>query len=148
MLRVASLCLVLALCVTACGSSKGDRTASGAGIGAAGGAVVGAVTGLSIVEGAVIGAAVGGATGYLTDEETINLGKPAWEDDSTPTGAQSGIVSRVQSGLAQLGYKPGPVDGVMGPQTADAIRQYQRDHGLLSDGQATVQLAEHIEQRL
>ncbi len=148
MLRVASLCLILALGVAACGSSKGDRAASGAGIGAAGGAVVGAVTGLTVVEGAVIGAAVGGATGLLTDEDTINLGKPVWRDDDSSAGAQSGIVTRVQSGLAKLGYDPGPVDGVMGPQTAEAIRQYQRDHGLLSDGQASVQLAEHIEQRL
>jgi peptidoglycan hydrolase-like protein with peptidoglycan-binding domain len=145
MLRVASLCLALAL--SACGSSEGDRAASGAGIGAAGGAVVGAVTGLSIVEGALIGAAVGGATGYLTDEETINLGDPVWEDDDS-AGTQTGTVTRVQGGLAQLGYNPGPVDGVMGPQTAEAIRDYQRDHGLLIDGRPTAQLADHIEQRI
>jgi osmotically inducible lipoprotein OsmB len=147
MLRVASLCVVLAVALSACGSSAGDRAASGAGIGAAGGAVIGAVTGLSIVEGAVIGAAVGGATGFLTDEETINLGDPLWEDDDS-AGAQSGTVTRVQGGLAQLGYNPGPVDGVMGRQTSEAIREYQRDHGLLIDGRATVQLAEHIERRI
>lgn len=147
MLRVASLCVALAVVLSACGSSEGDRAASGAGIGAAGGAVVGAVTGLSIVEGALIGAAVGGATGYLTDEETIDLGDPVWEDDDS-AGGQSGTVTRVQGGLAQLGYSPGPVDGVMGPQTAEAIRDYQRDHGLLIDGRPTAQLAEHIEQRI
>ena len=147
MLRITSLCVALAVVLSACGSSEGDRAASGAGIGAAGGAVIGAVTGLSIVEGALIGAAVGGATGYLTDEETINLGDPVWEDDGSD-GAQSGTVTRVQGGLAQLGYKPGPVDGVVGPQTSEAIREYQRDHGLLIDGQATAQLAEHIEQRI
>lgn len=147
MLRIASLCLILGMSLSACGSSEGDRTASGAGIGAAGGAVIGAVTGLSILEGAVIGAAVGGATGYFTDEDTVNLGKPVWQDDDGSDGAQSGVVTRVQSGLARLGYDPGPVDGVMGPQTAEAIRRYQRDHGLLTDGQATVPLAEHIEQQ-
>ncbi|MDX1576221.1 MAG: peptidoglycan-binding domain-containing protein [Kiloniellales bacterium] len=147
MLRVASLYVALAVILAACGSSEGDRAASGAGIGAAGGAVVGAVTGLSIVEGALIGAAVGGATGYLTDEDTINLGDPIWEDDDS-AGGQSGTVTRVQGGLAQLGYNPGPVDGVMGPQTAEAIREYQRDHGLLIDGRATPQLADHIEQRI
>ena len=141
MIRVASLCVVLAVVLSACGSSKGDRTASGAGIGAAGGAVVGAVTGLTVVEGALIGAAVGGATGFLTDEEDVNLGKPVWQGGD-------GTVSRVQGGLAQLGYRPGPVDGVMGPQTSDAIRAYQRDHGLLVDGRASVQLADHIEQKL
>jgi len=148
MLRVASLCLATALVLSACGSSEGDRTASGAGIGAAGGAVVGAVTGLSILEGAVIGAAVGGATGYFTDEETVNLGDPIWEDDEDSAGGQSAVVTRVQGGLAQLGYNPGPVDGKPGPQTSDAIREYQRDHGLLVDGRATAQLAEHIEERI
>lgn len=96
----------------------------------------------------MIGAAVGGATGLLTDEDTINLGKPVWRDEDSSAGAQSGIVTRVQSGLTRLGYEPGPADGVMGPQTVEAIRQYQRDHGLLTDGRATVQLAEHIEQQL
>jgi len=148
MLRVASLCVALAVVLSACGSSEGDRTASGAGIGAAGGAVVGAVTGLSIVEGALIGAAVGGATGYFTDEDTINLGDPAWEDDDESGDGQSAVVTRVQGGLAQLGYSPGPVDGKPGPQTSEAIREYQRDHGLLVDGRATTQLAKHIEQRI
>jgi len=147
MLRVASLCLVLAVGLSACGSTEEDRTASGAGIGAAAGAAVGAVTGLTILEGAVIGAAAGAATGYFTDEDTIDLGEPVWEDDDEAAGAQSGVVTRVQSGLARLGYDPGPVDGVAGPQTADAIRRYQSDHGLLTDGRATVQLAEHIEQQ-
>jgi peptidoglycan hydrolase-like protein with peptidoglycan-binding domain len=36
----------------------------------------------------------------------------------------------------------------MGPQTAEAIRDYQRDHGLLIDGRPTAQLADHIEQRI
>ena len=148
MLRVASLCLAAALVLSACGSSEGDRTASGAGIGAAGGAVIGAVTGLSILEGAVIGAAVGGATGYFTDEDTVDLGDPIWEDDEESAGGQSTVVTRVQGGLAQLGYNPGPVDGTPGPQTSEAIREYQRDHGLLVDGRATAQLAEHIEQRI
>ena len=148
MLRVASLCLAAALVLSACGSSEGDRTASGAGIGAAGGAAIGAVTGLSILEGAVIGAAVGGATGYFTDEETVNLGDPIWQDDEDSATGQSAVVTRVQGGLAQLGYNPGPVDGKPGPQTSDAIREYQRDHDLLVDGQATAQLAEHIEQRI
>ena len=147
MLRVASLCVALAMVLTACGSSQGDRAASGAGIGAAGGAVVGAVTGLTIVEGALIGAAVGGVTGVLTDEEDVNLGEPVWGGDEQASGGNN-VVTRVQGGLAQLGYNPGPVDGAVGPQTAEAIRAYQRDHGLLVDGQASTQLAEHIEQRL
>ncbi len=147
MARVASILAVLALILVGCGSSTGDRAASGAGIGAGAGAVVGAVTGLSILEGALIGAAAGGLTGALTDEETINLGKPVWEDGSSSSGG-SPLVMRVQRGLTQLGYDPGPVDGAMGPRTASAIRQYQSDYGLLVDGKATPQLAEHMEEQI
>lgn len=68
-----------AFLLAACGSSTGDRGLSGAGIGAAAGTALGAVTGLGIVEGALIGAGAGGLTGALTDEDTINLGKPWWE---------------------------------------------------------------------
>ena len=144
-----------ALALTACGSTPEERGISGAGIGAAGGAILGAVTGLGVVEGAVIGAAAGGLTGVLTDEETIDLGDPVWKKDSqTPTdqapyagGTDAQLVKSIQSGLADMGYDPGPVDNTMGPRTAAAIRQYQYDHDLLSDGQATPELVLHIQEQ-
>ncbi len=36
----------------------------------------------------------------------------------------------VQTGLARLGYRPGPQDGVLGPRTRSAIRAFEADHGL------------------
>ena len=39
-------------------------------------------------------------------------------------------VSQVQSALAREGYYDGPVDGSLGPATRNALRRYQRDHGL------------------
>ena len=36
-------------------------------------------------------------------------------------------VTRVQKGLAALGYRPGAFDGFLGEQTRDAIRQFERD---------------------
>jgi hypothetical protein len=145
-MRLAIVFAVTLTFLTACGSSTGDRTASGAGIGAAAGAVVGAVTGVSVVHGVVIGAVAGGLLGGLTDEDTINLGDPIWADGDQP--ANNAAVSRVQAGLARLGYDPGPADGTMGPQTQTAIRTYQRDHSLLVDGRPTRELAQHIEQQL
>ena len=143
-----SLAVILSgvLFLAACGSSTGDRTASGAGIGAGAGAVVGAVTGLSILQGVVIGGLAGGVIGGVTDDSQIDLGDPIWADDDQP--ANSAAVGRVQAGLAQLGYAPGPVDGVMGGQTRSAIEAYQRDHGLLVDGRASAQLAQHIDNQL
>lgn len=69
--------IVLMLALAACGTSKTDRALSGAGIGAATGVVGGAVLG-NPGAGAVVGGAVGAATGALTDEDTINFGKPWW----------------------------------------------------------------------
>jgi osmotically inducible lipoprotein OsmB len=60
-----------------CGSSKSDRAISGGAIGAGVGAAGGALTG-NTLGGALLGGAAGAATGALTDEDQINLGKPAW----------------------------------------------------------------------
>lgn len=135
-----------ALLLAACGSNTGDRAASGAGIGAGVGAAVGAVTGLSILQGVVIGAAAGGLTGGLTDASTINLGDPIWATKSQPANASA--VSRVQAALTRLGYDPGPIDGAYGPKTEQAIRSYQRNNGLVVDGRATAELAQHLENKL
>lgn len=43
-------------------------------------------------------------------------------------------VLKVQTRLKQLGYDPGPLDGIRGTKTINAIRQFQRNHGLTVDG--------------
>ncbi|MEJ1995553.1 MAG: peptidoglycan-binding domain-containing protein [Limibacillus sp.] len=134
------------LILAGCGSSTGDRAASGAGIGAGVGAAVGAVTGLSILQGVVIGAAAGGLTGGLTDASTIDLGDPIWASNDQP--ANDAAVSRVQAALTRLGYDPGPIDGIYGSKTEQAIRSYQRNNGLTVDGRPTAQLAQHMENKL
>jgi|AP12_2_1047962.scaffolds.fasta_scaffold23389_2 peptidoglycan hydrolase-like protein with peptidoglycan-binding domain len=145
-MRFGYIILAAVFFLGACGSSTGDRAASGAGIGATAGAVVGAVTGLSILQGVVIGGVAGGVVGGVTDESQIDLGDPIWANDDQP--ANSAAVGRVQAGLTQLGYDPGPIDGTMGGQTRSAIESYQRDHGLLVDGRASAQLAQHIDDQL
>jgi hypothetical protein len=44
---------------------------------------------------------------------------------------------QVQSTLEREGYYSGPVDGVLGPQTREAIENYQRDHRLTVTGKVT-----------
>jgi len=52
-----------------------------------------------------------------------------------PQGLTNEIaVTEVQSALLAAGYPPGPVDGVMGPKTQTAIRDYQKAHGLPVNG--------------
>jgi hypothetical protein len=43
-------------------------------------------------------------------------------------------VRALQRGLRTLGQRPGPVDGLYGPLTEDAVERFQRERGLLVDG--------------
>lgn len=43
-------------------------------------------------------------------------------------------VLRVQKRLAELGYEPGPLDGVRGRRTIAAVRRFQQARGLTVDG--------------
>jgi hypothetical protein len=46
----------------------------------------------------------------------------------------AGEVRRLQRRLTALGYDPGGVDGVFGPATKRALKQFQTDHALAADG--------------
>ncbi len=43
-------------------------------------------------------------------------------------------VSALQQQLARAGFNPGPVDGVFGPRTQAAVRQFQQSKGISVDG--------------
>jgi His-Xaa-Ser repeat protein HxsA len=47
------------------------------------------------------------------------------------------IARRVQTGLQAFGYYAGSIDGVVGPSTKDAIRNFQGDYGLKVTGTIT-----------
>ncbi|ODA66865.1 putative peptidoglycan binding domain protein [Methyloligella halotolerans] len=61
---------------------------------------------------------------------------------ATPPGD---MVRAVQQTLADLGYAPGPVDGMMGRNTADAIRQFQKDRKLAETGEISPTLLQEME---
>lgn len=79
MLRNTITIVLLSIFLTACGTTPEERAVSGAGVGAGAGAVVGAVTGATVLGAAALGAAAGAATGAVTDDDDVDLGKPAWE---------------------------------------------------------------------
>lgn len=133
----------LSLVLAACGETQGERGLSGAAIGAGAGAVIGAVTPIGPAGGALIGGAAGAATGVLTTPSQVNVGKPVYKS-STGGSAGHSMVRDIQSGLARLGYDPGPPDGHMGPRTAAAIRKYQQDNGMAVDGQASEAVLDSI----
>lgn len=64
--------------------------------------------------------------------------------DSLNAGLKRSYVVGIQQALAARGYDPGPVDGVAGQRTHDAIRRYQRSVGLAVDGQPSPALLNHL----
>ncbi len=153
-MRKGAISLSCCIALAGCGSMPEERALSGSAIGAGAGAALGAVTGMSVVTGALLGATTGALTGALTDNSQINLGDPAWRQKpqqvpltaaAPPAGALSHqVVNSIQTSLNRLGYFAGPVDGIIGVKTQTAIRAYQRDHGLLEDGRASPELADHL----
>jgi peptidoglycan hydrolase-like protein with peptidoglycan-binding domain len=55
------------------------------------------------------------------------------------------LVRRIQQGLTEKGYNPGPVDGIAGKRTHEAIRRFQADRRLTVDGEPTVSLLAILE---
>jgi len=55
---------------------------------------------------------------------------------SLSRGSRGADVVDLQTKLVQLGYNLGRVDGVFGPKTETALKNFQKDHGLKVDGLA------------
>jgi hypothetical protein len=56
-----------------------------------------------------------------------DYGRPLMYSSGYSSGS---LAASVQDRLARRGYDPGPIDGVVGGQTRDAIAEFQNDHGL------------------
>ncbi len=54
-------------------------------------------------------------------------------------------VTRVQVGLAELGYEPGAINGEMGQQTRNAILKFERDRGIAPTGDISATLIVELE---
>jgi peptidoglycan hydrolase-like protein with peptidoglycan-binding domain len=54
-------------------------------------------------------------------------------------------VTRVQVGLAELGYEPGAINGQMGQQTRNAILKFERDRGIAPTGDISATLIAELE---
>lgn len=50
------------------------------------------------------------------------------------------MIADAQTLLNSMGYQAGPPDGVLGPRTRDAIRTFQRKHGVAATGAVTTEL--------
>ncbi len=67
------------------------------------------------------------------------------KDANTPPVIQGGVlIGRIQRRLGEIGLYTGPADGVNGPETAAAIRAYQKQTRQPVDGRATRSLLDHL----
>jgi len=85
------------------------------------------------------------------DHAASATGEPEGDQNRSTSGAagQKAVdVAEVQRLLTELGYAPGPQDGLMGPKTAAAIQAFQRDRALTVDGRATPRLLAALKRRL
>jgi hypothetical protein len=117
-----------------------ERGVQGGVVGALIGGLVGG--GRGVGTGAVIGAGVGIVTG-AAEADANATARAAYESEyygAPPLPGGPRLVLDIQTSLAHLGYDPGPVDGVYGQQTADAISQYQYANRLPVDGRPSPQL--------
>lgn len=64
--------------------------------------------------------------------------------EAATAGVDDVDVRTVQEGLARLGYAPGPLDGVLGAQTREAIRRFEQDRNLSPTGTITEELVREV----
>jgi hypothetical protein len=57
-------------------------------------------------------------------------------------------IREIQSALAELGYDPGPIDGIPGSRTRAAIMRFQAEHGLIADGVVGKKTRAKLQERL
>src|SRR5215210_5129304 len=115
-----------------------ERGVQGGVVGAIIGGIVGGGRGAGT--GAAIGAGVGVVTGAAEADANAQAAAAYESQYYGPPPAGPRLVYDIQASLTRLGYNPGPVDGVYGQLTADAISQYQYANRLPVDGRPSPQI--------
>ena len=73
---------------------------------------------------------------YQTVEKQVLVkeGTAAWKSILCETNTTPGIVADIQRALLAKGFNPGKIDGVIGRDTAEAIKAFQQANGLATGG--------------
>jgi hypothetical protein len=74
----------------------------------------------------------------LTSEPRI-----VWRPILCETNMGRAMVTDIQRALKSAGYDPGPIDGVIGRETMQAVTSYQRSKGM-AEGALTIELLESL----
>ena len=142
--------VALGLLTAACGNNTTQRAATGGLTGAAVGAIVAGPVG------ALAGAGAGAAGGWAMPEgaDTLALNaigqehkvaSSALNDVGLGSSAQSTeLVKEAQTELQREGFYNGPIDGIVGPETKQALGAYQQREGLQQTASLDQQTLRHM----
>ena len=93
-------------------------------------ALITGIAAFALATAAGVGAVLG-TTGQAAQE---SASFPCVQTAVLRQGSQGGEVKEVQRRLKQWGYYEGPVDGIYGAKTVEAVKRFQRKNGLTADG--------------
>lgn len=77
--------------------------------------------------------AIAGLQEDVSSEDETAIVEPTanvFEDSADVVAATPDLIRRVQQALVIAGYNPGPVDGISGPRTLAAIKNFQQENNL------------------
>ena len=74
----------------------------------------------------------------VVKREKVSDGRMEWRSILCETNTTPGTIASMQRALKSRGFDPGRVDGVLGAQTLDAVRRYQRSKGM-AVGELTIE---------
>jgi hypothetical protein len=134
-MRIATVgVLALGLLAAGCGTNEDQRASTGALTGAGAGAVIGGPIGA--LAGAAIGAVGGSALPEGADQiyaSALNRERPLAQNALNGVGLGPSATPQVQQAQLELqreGLYQGRIDGIMGPETRQALRDFQQREGL------------------
>ncbi len=69
----------------------------------------------------------------ITRQELVEEGRMEWRSILCETNMTRSRIKDIQRALKKKGYNPGPIDGIVGPQTILAMNQFQKANNLPVD---------------
>lgn len=85
-------------------------------------------------------------TETTTSQSNSSISNDHWTGQTLREGNRGQAVKDLQTKLQRLGYNVGAIDGIYGKQTAEAVKRFQKAHGLTVDGLAGKSTYRAIEQ--
>jgi murein L,D-transpeptidase YcbB/YkuD len=70
----------------------------------------------------------------IEDDSLSAPNMPSLTSDDNTSNMSQDDKRDMEQALADSGYDPGPVDGVIDDQTKEAVRDFQEDHSLVATG--------------